>query len=165
MQRDLPTKTLILQTILAQPQQRIGLGDYNTIFQVLINLKFLTPPLILITQGEICQMRSGVEKTFSELSKRVSPAEDFYNRWEECGIQCQLSKRLTGPIIPLSWSCLVCKRVSHVDVINGAVNNHFSVYEAIFGMVTKDHPTKQLGELRASLLLTSEKPVFCKREL
>ena len=113
MQHDLPAKTLILQTIVAQPKQWIGLGEHNTFFQVLINLKFLTPPLILITQGEICQMRTGVEKTFSELSKRVSPAEDFYNRWEECGIQCQLSKRLTGPIIPLSWSCLVCKRVSH----------------------------------------------------
>ena len=117
---NLPTKTLVLQTILAQPKlllQWIWLGEYDTIFQVLINLKFLTPPLSLITQGEICQMRSGVEKTFSELSKRVSPAEDFYNRWEECGIQWQLSKSLTGPIIPLSWSTMVWKRVSPMDVV------------------------------------------------
>ena len=33
--------------------------------------------------------------------------------------QCQLCKRLAGPIIPLSWSCLVCKTVSHMDVITG----------------------------------------------
>merc|ERR1712223_1575406 len=61
------------------------------------------------TNGEICQMRTGVEKTFSELSKRVSPAEDFYNRvvlglaynfegdqytWEEFG--------------PLKWELVLC---------------------------------------------------------
>ena len=33
--------------------------------------------------------------------------------------EIKLCKRLAGPIIPLSWSCLVCKRVSHVDVITG----------------------------------------------
>ena len=38
-----------------------------------------------------------------------------------CKTHCQLKlcKRLAGPIIPLSWSCLVCKRVSHMDVITG----------------------------------------------
>ena len=39
-----------------------------------------------------------------------------------------------------------------------AVNSYFSVYSAIFGMVTNNQP----GDPRASLLLTSEKAVFCK---
>ena len=37
-----------------------------------------------------------------------------------------------------------------------AVNNHFPVYEAIFGMVTPEQP----GDPRASLLLAIEKAVF-----
>ena len=37
-----------------------------------------------------------------------------------------------------------------------AVNSHFPVYWAIFGMVTN----KQLGDPSASLLLTNEKVVF-----
>ena len=41
----------------------------------------------------------------------------------------------------------------------GAVNSYFSVYSAIFGMVTNNN--NQPGDPRASLLLTSEKAVFC----
>ena len=49
-----------------------------------------------------------------------------------------------------------------LDVITrGAVNSHFPVYWAIFGMVTN----KQPGNSSASLLLTSEKVVFCKNHL
>jgi len=70
------------------------------------------------TNGEICQMRTGVEKTFSELSKRVSPAEDFYNRvvlglaynfegdqytWEEFG--------------PLKWELVLCLAATWLLVI------------------------------------------------
>ena len=44
-----------------------------------------------------------------------------------------------------------------------AVNNHFSVHLAIFGTVTTKRTTKQLGDPSASLLLTSEKAVFCTK--
>ena len=44
----------------------------------------------------------------------------------------------------------------------GAVNSHFPVYMAIFGKVTTERTTKQPGDPSASLLLTSEKAVFCK---
>ena len=43
----------------------------------------------------------------------------------------------------------------------GAVNNHFTVYWAIFGMVTNKHQNTQPVDPRASELLTSEKAVFC----
>ena len=45
----------------------------------------------------------------------------------------------------------------------GAVNSYFSVYSAIFGMVTNNNnqPTNQTGDPSASLLSTSEKAVFC----
>ena len=39
----------------------------------------------------------------------------------------------------------------------GAVNSHFSVYLAIFSMVT----IQQLGDPSANLLVTSQKAVFC----
>ena len=39
----------------------------------------------------------------------------------------------------------------------GAVNSHFSVYLAIFSMVT----IQQLGDPSANLLVTSRKAVFC----
>ena len=42
-----------------------------------------------------------------------------------------------------------------------AVNSYFSVYSAIFGMVTNDRTNKQPGDPSASLLLTSKKAVFC----
>ena len=43
----------------------------------------------------------------------------------------------------------------------GAINNHFTVYWAIFGMVTNKHPNTEPVDPRASELLTSEKAVFC----
>ena len=43
----------------------------------------------------------------------------------------------------------------------GAINSHFSVYLAIFGMVSPNQPNKQPGDPKASLLLTSEKALFC----
>ena len=58
------------------------------------------------------------------------------NRDKDNKTQCQLCKRLAGPIIPLYWSGLVSKRVSAIDVIIRVVNSHFSVYLAIFGKVT-----------------------------
>ena len=44
----------------------------------------------------------------------------------------------------------------------GAANNHFLVYWAFFGMVTTK---RQLGDLSACLLLTSEKVVFCNDKI
>ena len=44
----------------------------------------------------------------------------------------------------------------------GPVTNHFPVYWAIFGMVTTERTNEQPGDPSASLLLTSEKAVFCK---
>ena len=46
----------------------------------------------------------------------------------------------------------------------GAVNNHFPVYLAIFGMVTNKQPNEQLGDPSASLLLTREEEVFCNKK-
>ena len=43
----------------------------------------------------------------------------------------------------------------------GAVNSHFSVYGAIFGIVTTNQTINQLGDPSASQLWTSEKAVFC----
>ena len=50
-----------------------------------------------------------------------------------------------------------------LDVITrGAVNNHSPMYLAIFSMVTtNDQTTKQASGPSKSLLLTSEKAVFC----
>ena len=45
----------------------------------------------------------------------------------------------------------------------GAIQSHFHVNEAIFGMVTNKQPNIQLDDPSASLLLTSEKAVFCKK--
>ena len=68
--------------------------------------------------------------------------------------QCQLSKRLAGPIIPLSlwfviimvmvWCGLVWKRVSFIyGCDTKGVNNHLPVYHAIFAMVTKTQPNNR----------------------
>ena len=48
-------------------------------------------------------------------------------------------------------------------VTGGAIQSHFHVNEAIFGMVTNKQPNIQLDDPSASLLLTSEKAVFCKK--
>ena len=40
-------------------------------------------------------------------------------------------------------------------------SKRFPVYWATFGMVTSERTNKQLGDPRASLLLTSEKAVCC----
>ena len=58
----------------------------------------------------------------------------------------------------LVWSGLEC--VYGCDHY-GAVNNHLPVYQAIFGLVTNNRRNEQPGDLSASLLLTSEKAVFC----
>ena len=57
--------------------------------------------------------------------------------------QCQLCKRLAGPIISLSWSV----KGFHIYGSDhwGAVSNHFPVYEAIFGMVTNKQTPEQPG--------------------
>ena len=65
----------------------------------------------------------------------------------------------------LVWSCLVGKRVIYGSDHYGAVNNHFTVYWAIFGMVKNKHPNTQLVDPRASGLLTSENAVFCNKAL
>ena len=39
-----------------------------------------------------------------------------------------------------------------------AVNSYFSVYSAIFGMVTNNQPNEQPGDPSASLLLTRQGP-------
>ena len=44
----------------------------------------------------------------------------------------------------------------------GHFNNDFPVNQAFFGMLTTKRTTKQPGDPSASLLLTSEKAVFCK---
>ena len=51
--------------------------------------------------------------------------------------RCQLCKRLAWPMIPLSWSGLVWKRVSTMNVITRGQSTpiYFPVYWAIFGMV------------------------------
>ena len=70
---------------------------------------------------------------------------------------CQLCKRLGGPSIPLSWSFLVWKRVSPMDV--GSQHPLFCVFGHFWH---GDKPTnKQPPDISASLLLTIDKAVFC----
>ena len=54
--------------------------------------------------------------------------------------QCQLCKRLAGPIFPLSWSHMFWERVSTMDLIaKGQLRkNHFPENCAIFGVVTNN---------------------------
>ena len=59
-----------------------------------------------------------------------------------------MNKRLPGPIIPLSWPCLVWKRVS---LWMGAVNNHVLSHFRRCDEQTND----QTGDPSACLLLTS----------
>ena len=71
----------------------------------------------------------------------------------------------------LNWAVVCCSRLNCCVLgCNGrsqqlfvCVFSHFSVYYAIFGMVTNTHPTWQPGDPRASLLLTSGKAVFYKK--
>ena len=71
--------------------------------------------------------------------------------------QWQLCKRLAEAIIPLSWACLVCKKVPHMEAITG------DSQQPLFLMpfLASWQPNKQLGDPGAILLLTSEKAVFC----
>ena len=48
-------------------------------------------------------------------------------------------------------------------LLGGAIQSHFHVNEAIFGMVTNKQPNIQLDDPSASLLLTSENAVFCNK--
>ena len=75
--------------------------------------------------------------------------------------QCQLCKRLTWPIILSSWSSLVCKRVSPTNLIARGHSTITFLCIRPFSVwwQTTDQSTNQPG---ASLLLTSEKAVFCK---
>ena len=70
--------------------------------------------------------------------------------------QCQLCKRLAGPFIPLSWSCVVWKRVSLWMWPLGGSSNHFPVYWAIFGMVTN----KRTNDNRVILVQACFWPVW-----
>ena len=76
--------------------------------------------------------------------------------------QSQLCERLAGPFIPLSWSCLVCKRVSHESDQRVAVNNHFLAMRPFFCMVTNGQTKTQPVDPRVSLLLTSDQAVISK---
>ena len=79
---------------------------------------------------------------------------------EEDKTQCQLCKRLTGPIFPLSCSNMVRKRVSPMDVV--ARGQLTAILLCVRSFSAWWHPNKQQGDPSASLLLTSEKVVFCK---
>ena len=61
---------------------------------------------------------------------------------EEDKTQCQLCKRLAGPIIPLFWSNMVWKRVSLIDVVaRGQLTAIFLYVGPFFGMVTPKQST------------------------
>ena len=47
----------------------------------------------------------------------------------------------------------------------GAVNNYFSMYWAIFGIVITNQMNSQPGYSSASLLLASKMAVFCKKKV
>ena len=72
--------------------------------------------------------------------------------------QCQLYKRLAEPIIPLFlvWSR---KGVSTIDVITRGQST--AMFLCIGPFSAWWQPTKEPGDPRSSLLLTSEKSVFC----
>ena len=77
-------------------------------------------------------------------------------------IQGQLCKRLAGPIISLSCSNLVWKRVSLMGVITEGQSTTNSLYILPFLAWWQKTP-KQSGHPRANLLLISEKTVCCKK--
>ena len=68
--------------------------------------------------------------------------------------QCQLCKRLAGPIIPLYWSSVVWKRVSPWMWSLWGSQQPFSCLLGHFRH-GDNKPTKQLGDPSASVLLTS----------
>ena len=67
----------------------------------------------------------------------------------------------------LVWYALVLfgKIVLPMAMISDAVNNHFLVYKAILAWWHLSNQQTDQVQPRASLLLTSEKAVFCKREI
>ena len=85
--------------------------------------------------------------------------------WCHPSLSVKYAKKTSGPIIPHSFlvmcisSVLVYIQGKRVLPLYhcGAVNNHFLVYGAIFGMVRHKWPTNNLlGDPRASLLITRE---------
>ena len=74
---------------------------------------------------------------------------------------CQLCKRLTWPIIPHSWSGLVWKRVSPMDVIT--MGQSTTIFLCIWPFSAWWRTSNQPGDPSASLLLVSEKAVFCNK--
>ena len=77
----------------------------------------------------------------------------FYEYWVY-KTQCQLCKRLAGPFIPLSWSCLVWKRILLWMWSLGGRQQPFSCVLGHFRQGDKQ-TNEQPGEPSASLLLTS----------
>ena len=74
-------------------------------------------------------------------------------RMERNKTQCQLCKRLAGPFIPFSWSCLLWKRVSLWSWSLGGSQQLFSF---VLGHLTSNKKTtKQPGDPSVSLLLIS----------
>ena len=91
--------------------------------------------------------------------KRNSSIKGYKNK-----TQCQLCKRLAG-LIPPSWSNMVWKRVSPMDVVAWGQFSHSPVCVlSFFGMVTPKQPNNRVI-LEQALLLTSEKAVFCNCNL
>ena len=79
--------------------------------------------------------------------------------WQDT--QCQLCKRLAGPFIPLSWSCVVWKKSFTLDVITRGSQRPFS---CVFGHFRHDddkQSTKQSVDPSASLLLRRQSFAMC----
>ena len=73
--------------------------------------------------------------------------------------QCQLCKILTWSIIPHSWSGLVLKRISPMDVIT--MGQSTTIFLCIRPFSAWWRANNQPGHPCASLLFASEKAVFC----
>ena len=74
--------------------------------------------------------------------------------------QCQLYKRLAEPIIPLFFGLVWSRKgVSTIDVITRGQST--AMFLCIGPFSAWWQPTKEPGDPRSSLLLTSEKSVFC----
>ena len=80
--------------------------------------------------------------------------------------QCQQRKRLAGPFIPPFLVLSGLEKGLTFDVIT---SGHLTIIFLCIGPFfhgdtqTNDQTNKQPGDLSASLLLTSEKAIFCKK--
>ena len=123
--------------------------------------------LLKIFLQKACRWFFQIDKRLSEYSEPSDwPSDGRLTRWNKRKnkTQCQLCKRLAGPFIPLSWSCLVWKRVSlWMWSLRGSQQTFFCVFGR-FRHGDDKETNKQPGDPSASLLLVPRPPCFWKQK-